>query len=363
MRQGGQAFNRQGGEPSPERLTINDVARLAGVSKKSVSRVINDEPGVSDDTRSKIRALMQELGFIPSRKARALATSKSFLLGLVHNNPNAAYVMELALGAQIVAGEKGFEVIVHAARGVALDDLRNDIKQFAARAGCDGLLLLPPLSESVSLVVDLAALQVPLVRIAGDESDLRVRQIRCREQPAIFDLVNRLLQKGHTNFAFLGGASKSNSTRRRLSAVSDVLFATNGRARLLQIEFGDYTFASGLRLGAEILHANPDVTAIVCANDEIAAGVVHATLSKGVDIPGKVMVTGFDDAPLAMQMWPPITSVRQPIRAMAARAVEVLLDPKLPVDHVEVFACTVIERQSTGLTETADDPSDNAHGY
>ena len=355
MRERRNSINFQQESISSRRLTINDIADLAGVSKKSVSRVINGEGGVSEDTRRNIRTIMSEVGFVPSRKARALATSKSYLLGLVHNNPNASYVMELALGAQEVAGVQGFEVVVHAVAGGGMADLIGDIKKFVARAGCDGLLVVPPLSESVSLMVELLALKIPLVRIAGDETDLQIRQIRCREQPALFDLTNRLLKKGHEEFAFIGGSANSGSTRRRLSAVSDVIAATKGSARLSRVEFGDYTFAAGLKFGQMLLESTPMPTAVMCANDEMAAGVIHAALSTGVSVPEDLSVTGFDDAPLATQIWPPITSVRQPIRAMSVRAITLLLDTDLPADHVEDFACSVVERQSTGAHTTGTD--------
>lgn len=328
-------------------ITINEIARLAGVSKKSVSRVINNERGVSEQTRQNVQAIMNDLGYEPDRRARALASSRSFLLGLAYNNPNPTYVLELLAGCQNAANARGYEIVMHQTRSEG--NAAEELIRFMRRSGCDGLILTPPLSESAQLMANLADQNWHCVRIAGDNADFSIPQIRYNDRTAALSLAHRLLELGHKRLAFIGGPERAGPTRRRLAGIKDALTLHRQPASSLVTEFGDFTFESGRDRGRRLLTSAHPPTAIMCANDEMAAGVYQAAFMQALNIPGDVSISGFDDSPVASHIWPLMTSVRQPVREMAAMAVNLILDVNSSTTgEVQLFEAQIIERESVG---------------
>ena len=343
-----------GHSPKPDRqlllaranLTINEIAKLAGVSKKSVSRVINAERGVSESTRARIQQIMEEAGYEPDRRARALASSRSLLLGLAYNNRNPSYILDLLAGSQQAANARGYEVVMHQiAQG---DRAAEEIIRFMRRSGCDGLIITPPLSESAVLIAELEKQAWPLVRIAGDNADFKTPQIRYNDRTAALSLTNQLIQSGHSNIAFIGGPAQGGPTKRRLAGIQDALILHGLELQDSHIAYGDFTFESGKTRGEQLLGLTPRPTAIICANDEMAAGVYHAAATQRVAIPKELSVTGFDDSPVASHLYPALTSVRQPVKDMTALAVEILIDGDTAgQDSVAQFDAEVVAREST----------------
>lgn len=309
---------------SKKNPTINEIAKLAGVSKKSISRVINGEQGVSEDTRSRIKQIMEEVGYAPNRRARALANSHSFLLGLVYNNANSSYVLELLAGCQATGNAQGYEIVMH-----SISDDGNaaeEIIRFMRRSGCDGLILTPPVSESTSIVAALLEQQWPMVRIAGDNADFQLSQIKYNDRTASLSLASELIRLGHRQIAFIGGPNQAGPTLRRLAGVHDAL-ALHGLVLDHQsIRYGDFTFESGREIAMELLTQSNRPTALICANDEMAAGAYQSAATLGIAIPTELSVSGFDDSPTASHLWPQLTSVRQPVQEMAADAVHQLIN-------------------------------------
>jgi len=309
--------------------TINEIARLAGVSKKTISRVINDEQGVSEDTRSRIKRIMEEVGYEPSRRARALANSRSFLLGLVYNNANSSYVLDLLAGCQATGNAQGYEIVMHSISEE--DNAAQEIIRFMRRSGCDGLILTPPVSESTSVLAALLGHQWPMVRIAGDNADFQLSQIKYNDRTASLTLASELIRLGHRQIAFIGGPNQAGPTLRRLAGVHDAL-ALHGLALGHQsIRYGDFTFESGREMAMELLTQPNRPTAIICANDEMAAGSYQSAATLGIAIPTELSVSGFDDSPVASHLWPQLTTVRQPVQDMAAEAVLQLIN----FDHLK----------------------------
>lgn len=325
-------------------MTINEVARLAGVSKKSVSRVLNDEAGVSEKTRAHIQQIMASVGYVPDRRARALASSKSLLLGLAYNNRNPNFVLELLKGAQEAANAAGYEIVMHTVSG---DDAADELIRFMRRSACDGLILTPPLSESATLVAALTGQDWPVVRIAGDNADFELPQIRYNDRTAALTLANQLLKLGHESIAFIGGPMHAGPTMRRLAGVKDAVSLAGLELEKRLVRYGDFTFDSGKEEGAVLLGQGRPPTAIICANDEMAAGVYHSAAELGISIPGQLSVTGFDDSPVASQLWPPLTSVRQPVADMTGLAVRMVIDgAQRAGSGVEQFDAQIMYRAS-----------------
>lgn len=328
--------------------TINDIARIAGVSKKSVSRVLNNEAGISEATRKRIKEIMREHGYAPNRGARGLASSKSFLMGLAYNNPNPGFVMEVLGGLQEVTDPAGYEVVMHAA-DVAPDALPDDILTFLRRSACDAVVLTPPLSESAELIAALSSVERPVVRIAGDDVNSAMIQVKYDDRSAAQSITSRLIELGHDRIGFVGGPKESGPTRRRMQGYRDALELNGKEFTGDLIEFANFTFASGVEAGDALLALGNVPSAIFCANDEMASGVLHSARKRGLRVPDNLSVTGFDDSQLAQQVWPPLTSVRQPIREMAVRAAELALGLRAPeVSGLpDEFSHQIIERAST----------------
>ena len=331
---------------SKQNLTINEVAKLAGVSKKSVSRVINGERGVSEATRQRIQKIMQDVGYEPDRRARALASQRSFLLGLAYNNRNPSYILDLLAGSQKAANIGGYEIVMHQISDGS--DAADELIRFMRRSGCDGLMITPPLSESATLIAALAQEAWPMVRIAGDNADFAAPQIRYNDRTAALSLTNSLINMGHSNLAFIGGPATAGPTLRRLAGIQDALSLNSLTPDRCEVVYGDFTFDSGQQRGMELLEGPARPTAIICGNDEMAAGVYRSAAALGIRIPADLSVTGFDDSPVASHLYPPLTSVRQPVQDMAALAVEILTTeaPQSP-QVLAQFDAAVIDREST----------------
>ncbi len=337
-------------------ITISDIAKMAGVSKKSVSRVINDEVGVSPETRERIKSIIADVGFRPNRGARALANSRSFLLALAYNNPNPSYILDVLKGMQDVGNPLGYEVVMLEVNG-ADETLPNEIWTFMARSGCDGVLLTPPLSELPVMIGAFQDASWSVARIAGDDVDLQQPQARFDDRAAALSVGIHLLELGHKNIAFVGGHHTSGPTRRRLAGLRDALSIHGGRLEDPYIAWGDFTFASGYEAAEALLKLTPMPTAIFCANDQMAAGAVQAVRETGARVPDHVSVVGFDNSPLSEQVWPPLTSVSQPVRDMGSGATELLIKSieRQPAGQNRLeYSHSLTIRESTGAPPNAE---------
>lgn len=334
----------------PVRITINDIARMSGVSKKSVSRVINNEPGISDKTRQHIKSVMERENYVPDRRARALAASRSFLVALAYNNLNPSYVLELLRGMQTVAGQYGYEIVMHAVLEQG-DKAVSEIRAMMQRSGCDGVVLTPPLSEHPAIIGAFSEESWLAARVAGDDVELPIPQVKYDDRAATVEVTRHLIELGHRKIGFIGGPQDSGSTRRRLAGFKDALMIQGITIDESSIAWGEFTFASGLTGGKEILNRKLRPTAIVCCNDEMASGAIHAVRELGFRVPDDISVTGFDDSPLAQQLWPPLTTVRQPVADMATFAMQSLVGAlsksDIPEKRIDCRHKLVV-RKSTG---------------
>lgn len=197
------------------KATINDVARLSGVAKVTVSRVINDSPLVTAETRQKVTAAMEQLNYAPHPQARGLASQRSFLLGLVYDNPNALYVSDIQQGILRVCRRAGYELIMHPSDqtsprlGIELDEL-------VARARIDGLILLSPISQFDSLARRLKEHDVPYVRISPKKIDAHARVVISNDKHGAELMTEYLVSLGHRNIGFVTGPASNLSAEQKL---------------------------------------------------------------------------------------------------------------------------------------------------
>jgi LacI family transcriptional regulator len=301
--------------------TINDIARLANVSKKTVSRVINESPFVRQETRARIAEIMQRVGYTPDPQARGLAFRRSFLIGLIYDNPNAPYVINIQEGALWALRSMGFELVVHPCDRNSVDFLQ-EIRNLVSRQKLDGVILLPPVSENAALPDLLRELKTAYVRVLSARLDEPDNLVLSMDRQSAAEVAEHLAKLGHTRIAMITGPATYRSAHERLEGFSQAL---RERGLNLAPEFtaqGAYTFESGAACAELLLSRSPRPTAIFAGNDETAAGVYRTAYLHGLKIPDDLTVVGFDDSPLASRLCPSLTTMRQPIRDMGRLAAE-----------------------------------------
>jgi len=309
--------------------TINDVARLAGVSKKTVSRVINDSPLVRPDTRDKVLALMQQMGYAPDPQARGLAFRRSFLIGLVFDNPTAQYIVNMQYGALDALRDSGFELVVHPCDSKS-EGYIEGIKRFAQQQKLWGVILIPRVSEDQALADALKEIGCRYVRIASIPLDEPARMLLTHDRLAGAEVANYLESLGHRRFGLITGPKRYRSSIERGGGFIEGLARRGISLPPDCIYEGGYTFESGVAGAERLLLRDPRPTAIFACNDEMAAGVYKAALRMGLSIPGDLSVAGYDDSPLASQLWPALTTIHLPIRDLGRQAATMLLSSDPP---------------------------------
>jgi len=352
---------RNGAAVGPElkRSTIRDVAARAKVSLKTVSRVINNEPAVQQRTRDKVLRAIEHLDYQPDLSARSLRSAQSFALGMVYDNPNAYYVISMQAGVLSVCRGTGFGLQIHPCNS-ASPDLANELVDLVKRSRLAGLVLAPPMSERMELIRFLSDSGIKLVRIlsAAEDPQDGFPCVYVDDRDAAYDITEHLIQLGHQRIGFLWGGESHRSSPERFkgyeSALKDYGIAINNRL----IVHGDYSFDDGFRGARKLLALKDRPTAIFGSNDEIAAGVLAAAKSSGLEVPYDLSIAGFEDSPFSRQSWPALTTAKQATEEIARHATSLLLSTLDPgADRVAVqnkgFSPMLVIRDSTGRVRVA----------
>jgi LacI family transcriptional regulator len=328
--------------------TINDVARLAGVSKKTVSRVINQSPLLNGDTRKRVEEVIAEIGYVPNPQARALALRRNFLIGLIHDNPNAQMVLGVQQGLLEVLRDTEFELIVHPVdRGS--QSMMDDVRLFLERQRPYGVMLLPPISENDTLAELCAEIGCRFVRMGSAQFDQSINMVASNDREAVRGAVEHLVAAGHSRIGMIAGPHGFRSAFERQQGYEQALEDAGLPMQRTMIAQGDYTFESGMRAAERLLDLAPRPTAIFSSNDEMAAGALHVARQRGLDVPADLSIVGFDDTAIASHLWPPLTTVRWPIATMArAAALKLIADSEERAEETEdaLFVSTLIRRAS-----------------
>lgn len=327
------------------KATINDVAELAGVSKKTVSRVINRSPLLNDATREKVEAVIAQLGYVPNPQARALALRRNFLIGLIHDNPNAQTVLTVQQGMLEAIRDTEFALVVRPINRRS-PTLLADIRHFIEQQRLFGVFILPPISENEELSALCRDLGCNYVRMGSARLDDEAHLVESNDRQAVAAAVSHLIAQGHRRIGFVAGPQGFRSAYEREQGYRDALSAHGIATDPALMTGGNYTFETGLEAGRVLFAAEARPSAIFSSNDEMAAGIVHAAHEAGLDVPGDVSLVGFDDTPIAAHMWPPLTTVRWPIKAMAHSAALKLIHPERAAQEVAFFESETIHRAS-----------------
>lgn len=328
------------------RPTIKEVSKLAGVSFKTVSRVLNNEKNVSEATRRRVEQVVAELNFRPSMAARTLAGRKSFQAGLLYDNPSPHYVYHLLGGAQAACAELGYRLLVQPVDARS-PGLAHDVAALIDETHLDGLILSPPVTESAALLDELDRRGLPYVRIEPGLRPDHGRSVTIDDASAAREVTAHLLALGHRTIAFVTGPQLHRSSLQRLVGYREALAAHGIAFDPALVVAGDFSFQSGRNAARALLDRPDRPGAIFAGNDDMAAGLLAVAHELNIDVPGTLSIAGFDDSDLAAAVWPPLTTVRQPVAELARAAARLLLSPEPPVDRITLDYRLII-RASTG---------------
>ena len=316
----------------------------------TVSRALSGDAHVEASTRKRVEAAVKELGYSPNVAARNLARASTLHIGLLYNNPSAAYLNELLVGVLEQSGRAGCQIVlekcgVRNERGAIERLLRNDVS---------GIILPPPLSDSNPALEAIRLANVPFIAVATGRPEETGICVRINDLEAAAAMTRYVLSLGHRDVGFIIGAPNQTVSAQRQAGFEHALEKAGLPVRREWVKPGSFSYRSGLIAAEEILQSNPRPTAIFASNDDMAAATVAVAHRLRLDVPRDLTVVGFDDTPLATTISPALTTVRQPVAAMACKAVELLLQEirlrRLgqtlgPLQHFMKFA--LIKRESS----------------
>jgi LacI family transcriptional regulator len=303
--------------------TISDVAKRAGVSPMTVSRVINAGKSVRPATRERVNAAIEALNYAPNPAARSLAGAEQIRVGLLYSNPSAAYLSEFLVGSLDQASRRNLQLVVEKCDP---EDHAEDAAQRLIATGIDGVILPPPLCDSASVIEVLAAARTPAVAVATGRIADSVSAVSIDDYRAARAMTAHIISLGHQRIGFIIGNPNQDASARRLDGYRDALREAGLPIDEALIEQGLFTYRSGLDAAEQLLDLDNAPSAIFASNDDMAAAAVAVAHRRGLDVPGDITVCGFDDTALATTIWPELTTIRQPIADMSRAAVDLLVE-------------------------------------
>ena len=331
-------------------VTIHDVAGHAGVSPMTVSRVINSDTNVREETRAKVNASIKALRYSPNLAARCLASADTVHIGILYSNPSASFLSEFLLGSLEQSRLSGCQLVIE--RCGDAESEREAIRRLA-KGGIDGVILPAPLCDSQESLKVLKETWLPAVLVASGRPAQEFCAVSVKDVEASRAMTRHLLSLGHRRIGFINGHPNQTASGQRFLGFIEGMTEAGLSVGTDNVAQGYFTYRSGLEAAEMLLEAfHP--TAIFASNDDMAVATMAVAHRKGLDVPGDISIAGFDDTPLATTVWPELTTVRQPIAEMAREAVRLLIEQvrarragKTPSVRHAVFDFKLLERQST----------------
>lgn len=341
-------------------VTIKDVAREAGVSIATVSRVYNDALSVADATRAHVQRVGTRLGYVPHATARSLITRRTSTIGVILPDLHGEFFSEIIRGVDLSARARGYHILVSSSHS-STEEVRAALQLMRGRV--DGLLVLT--TESHPAMKPLVG-RLPVVRIGAGANGSGVDAIMVANHAGALAMGRHLLLLGHRTIAVITGGTENLDVQERLegfrSALREAGIAPDPALELA----GDFTEESGYAAGVRLAAMAVRPTAVFALNDSMALGAMSALRSAGLEIPGDIAVAGFDDIPTAQYLEPPLTTVRVDISALGARAAErlftLLQAPERLSPFRSVLPTSLVIRRSCGsradvTTRPSEEPS------
>jgi len=328
------------------RSRIEDVAEAAGVSIKTVSRVLNNEPNVRRETQARVQAAVEQLGYRPNPSARSLASQRSYVLALAYNNPSRNYLMEIQSGMLAACHASQYNLLL-APLGTGRQALP-DLSALFETSRPDGVVLIPPLTDDPVVIACLEGKRVPFACIAPRDPTDRIG-VRMDETTAVVEMMQHLLALGHHRIGHIKGPQAHGACQWRHAGYRQALRAAGIAYDPALVVSGRFSFESGLEGAQRLLSLDDPPTAIFAANDDMAAAVFRVAGERGLRVPRDLSVCGFDDTPIARHIYPALTTVRQPSAEMGRLASQQLIERiRAPHGgHMITLEHTVLVRESS----------------
>lgn len=334
--------------------TIYDVAARASVSTKTVSKVVNNLPNVSKATRERVMAAIEELSYRPNQLARSLATQRSYTLALLCDAPAAGsqYIARIQMAILTICQKEGYFLnveCVHASN----KKIAHQAKSLITQSKLEGVILTPPLSDLSELVEELISAGTPVVRFSPSTPHPKTIDVDIDNVQAAYDITKYLLSLGHTRIGIVRGPAEHADAKKRYEGYCKAMAEAGIPFEAELCPMGNYTYSAGVQCGVQLLGLKRRPTAIFASNDDMAAGVMAASMRFNLQIPHELSVAGFDDAVISHGVMPRLTTCRQPIAEMAEAAVSALIQrgdkPAAPLR----LPHKIIVRGSTSRPHTA----------
>lgn len=307
-----------------ERSNIRDVAARAGVAVKTVSRVLNGHPYVSVDTRARVEEAMRALDFRPSVAARILSGAKSNQVALIYDNHSPYYMFQIQTGCWEYCKENNIRLLAQPV-DVADPLVGEQVRGLVSETQVDGIILSSPVTDCVPVLRALEAMDIPFVRISPGTNHALTSSVFMDDAQAADDMTTYLINAGHRRIGFIKGHRNHMASDDRLFGYRRALDRAGIAYEPVLVCDGEFDFESGVRAANRLLDLPERPTAIFASNDDMAAGVLAVAHDRGIELPTQLSVAGFDDTTLARTVWPPLTTIHQPMAELARTAAEILI--------------------------------------
>lgn len=317
----GAGKSRRGSRRGNSAPTITDVAREARCSPMTVSRVINGEGNVREETREQVQEAIRKLNYLPNRAARSLAGGEQVRIALMFDNPSASYLSEFLMGA---LGEASSSDIHLEVRSCETTDEALPLMRRLVDGGITGFILPPPLCDDQRVLDLVKELDAIAIAVGPGKAEGSQGAVMIDDFQAAYDMTGHIIGLGHSRIGFIIGNPEQVSSVRRLNGYRQALEDAGLPVIEDLIVQGRFTYRSGMRGAEKLLAVEPRPSAIFASNDDMAAATVAVAHRQHLDVPNDITVCGFDDTEMAKTIWPELTTIRQPIRQMTAWAVAAL---------------------------------------
>jgi len=305
-------------------VKLDDVAKLAGVSAKTVSRVVNQEPRVSPETRAKVLRIIEELNYRPNKSAQSLAADRSLLIGLLYDNPSAAYITALQSGVLRACDRFGYGLVIHPCDHQGAD-LLEKLQILLTSTRLDGVVLSPPFTENRALLALLEEYETPFVLISPLDQKQANPLVFSDDVSAARDVMQHLLGLGHRRIGFIRGLKGRSGSEMRFEGYRQALQDSGIGFDSSLVVDGQFTFEAAEHGARDLLGLAAPPTAIFASSDYMAAGALKAARDLGSSVPGDLSVCGFDDNPISRYLTPALTTMRHPVPKLAEQAGQLLI--------------------------------------
>jgi LacI family transcriptional regulator len=337
--------------------TVADVARKAGVSPMTVSRVVNRAPGVSPATRDVVQEAVVALGYVPNAAARSLAGGRQCRIALLHSNPSAAYLSEFLMGSLAQSVAMDVQLTIEYCDGREYPDA---LVRRLAQHRVDAVLLPPPHCDEARLLAALDRAGLPMAQIATGNPAPFAHAVTIGDEEAAHAMTAHLIALGHRRIGFIAGNPNQTASALRRAGHERALREAGQVLDAKLVAQGDFTYRSGLDAAETLLACPRRPTAIFASNDDMAAAAVAVAHRHRLVVPSDLSICGFDDTAMATTIWPEITTIRQPVAEMARRAIALLAESvrngagagATPAQHVRL-EFDLVHRTSAGTPPNA----------